>query len=117
MGNLDEFTLNVLGNAEVIEVNQDALGQCGEVVVLTDKTFLMIKDLEDGSKAVGFFNRGDKPAAVTAPWSVLGLTKPVKLRDLWRQQDLGTADNAFTAKVPPHGVVMVRTAPLESLNP
>jgi alpha-galactosidase len=110
MGKLDEFTVNILCNAEVIDVNQDALGQCATVVMLTDKTYLMVKDLEDGGKAVGFFNRGEQAAEVTAYWPVLGLQGPVKGRDVWRQQDLGVADAKFTATVPPHGVVMVRMA-------
>lgn len=111
MGNLDEFTLNVLCNPEVIDINQDALGQCGEVVILTDKTFLMVKDLEDGGKAVGFFNRGDKATQITAPWPVLGLTGQVAARDLWRQRDLGESTGSHTVAVPPRGVVMVRMTP------
>lgn len=110
MGKLDEFTLNVLCNPEVIDVNQDALGQCGAVVQLTPKTFVMVKELENGDKAVGFFNRGDQPAVLTASWALLGLTRPATVRDLWRQQDVGTSDAAHTAKVPPHGVVMLRFA-------
>ena len=108
MGKLDEFTVNVLCNPEVIDVNQDALGQCGTVVMLTPKTYLMVKDLENGDKAVGFFNRGDKLATLTAPWPVLGLVGPAIVRDLWRQQDLGTAASIHDVKVPPHGVVMLR---------
>jgi hypothetical protein len=68
----------------------------------------MVKDLEDGGKAVGFFNRGEQAAEVTASWPVLGLKRPVKVRDMWRQQDLGVADAKFTARVPPQGVVMIR---------
>ena len=60
--------------------------------------------------AVGFFNRSEKPAAITAPWPVLGLKGRVKIRDVWRQQDLGTADGSYTATVPKHGVVMIRMA-------
>jgi len=108
MGKLDEFTVNILCNAEIIDVNQDALGQCGAVVAVTDTTYLMVKDLEDGGKAVGFFNRGEQAAEVTASWPVLGLKGPVKVRDVWRQQDLGVADAKFTARVPPQGVVMIR---------
>jgi alpha-galactosidase len=105
---LDEFTLNVLCNPEVIDVNQDALGQAAAPVVLTPTTYLMVKDLEDGGKAVGFFNRSDSAVDVTAPWPVLGITGPVKVRDVWRQEDLGTADGKYTVKVPKHGVVMLR---------
>lgn len=110
MNHLDEFTLNVLCNPEIIEVNQDALGQCGEVITLHDGAFLMVKDLEDGSKALGLFNRTHAPLAVSAPWPVLGLHGEWKVRDLWRQRDMGTADGRFTAEVLPRGVVMVRLA-------
>jgi len=110
MGKLDEFTVNILCNAEVIDVNQDALGQCGAVVTLTDNTYLMVKELEDGGKAVGLFNRGDQALEVTASWPELGLKGPVKVRDVWRQKDLGVAAGKFTATVPQHGVVMVRMA-------
>jgi alpha-galactosidase len=108
MGKLDEFTLNVLCNAEVIEVNQDALGQGAAPVILTPNTYLMVKDLEDGGKAVGFFNRSEKPVEITAPWPVLGLQGPVRIRDLWRQKDLGIANGKYTARVPRHGVVIIR---------
>jgi alpha-galactosidase len=110
MNRLDEFTLNVLCNPEVLDVNQDALGQCGEVIRLGDGAFLMVKDLEDGAKALGLFNRTGVALTVTAPWPVLGLSGPLKVRDLWRQRDAGTADGGYTAKVPPRGVVLVRLA-------
>lgn len=110
MNRLDAFTLNVLCNPEVIDVDQDPLGQCARVVHLTDATFLMVKDLEDGSKAVGLFNRGDGEVSVTAKWSDLGLTGSQAVRDLWRQKDLGRFDNQFQASVPRHGGVLVRMA-------
>jgi len=108
MGKLDEFTVNVLCNPEVIDVNQDALGQCGTVVAMTPKTYLMVKELENGDKAVGFFNRGCKAVDVSESWPLLGRTGPAKVRDLWRQTDRGTSNTVHTAKVPPRGVVMVR---------
>ena len=69
---LDAFTLSLLSNDDVLEINQDPLGiqgrrakaQGGEAVV---------KPLEDGSKAVGIFNPGDEPAEVTIDWNSLGL--------------------------------------------
>ncbi len=108
MTRLDPFTLNVLCNSEVIAVDQDPLGQSGEVVKVHGDTFLMVKDLEDGSKAVGLFNRGEFPETVTAPWAVLGVSGRRAVRDLWRQRDLGALDGEFRATVPRHGVVLVR---------
>ena len=69
------------------------------------------KDMEDGSKAVGLFNRGEGKAKVTASWSDLGLTGRQLVRDLWRQQDLGTFEGEFQAPVPRHGEVLVKVTP------
>jgi len=108
LSRLDEFTLNVLSNAEVIEVNQDPLGQCAQVIMLDDERFVMVKNLADGSKAVGLCNRGEFPARVAATWTDAGVSGPQVVRDLWRQKDLGTFANEFGAEVPRHGVVLVR---------
>jgi alpha-galactosidase len=70
MGKLDPFTLNVLCNPEVIDIDQDPLGQSASVSMTSDSTFLMVKDLEDGSKALGLFNRGRLSAPVTASWAL-----------------------------------------------
>jgi alpha-galactosidase len=110
MNTLDAFTLNVLCNAEVIEVDQDPLGQCARVVKLSDKMFLMVKDLEDGAKAVGLFNRNTEDVKITARWSDLGIAGKQAVRDLWRQKDLGEFDGEFTATVSRRGVVLIRLA-------
>jgi len=72
------------------------------------------KEMADGSKAVGLFDRGllfDEPREITVTWEQLGLSGRQRVRDLWRQQDLGVFGDAFTATVPPHGVVLIRIQP------
>ena len=104
----DDFALGILCNAEVIEVNQDPLGKPGHRVSKEGDKEVWSRDMEDGSKAVGLFNRGEEPTAVTANWSDLGLSGSQPIRDLWRQKDLPAADTEFTATVGRHGVVLVR---------
>jgi alpha-galactosidase len=111
MGQLDAFTLNVLCNPEVIDVDQDPLGQCGRVVPLTDETFLMVKDLADGTKAVGLFNRGEFEASVGVSWADLGLIGRQVVRDLWRQRDVATTPDGFKAAVGRHAGVLIRVRP------
>jgi alpha-galactosidase len=108
MTKLDAFTLNVLCNPEVLDVNQDPLGQCAEAVPVGENGFLMIKDLEDGSKAVGLFNRGEFPLELSAGWPTIGIKGPHMARDLWRQRDIGLVDRAVTIKVPRHGVMLLK---------
>jgi len=111
MTQLDDFTLNLLTNDEVLEVNQDPLGRQAGRVAQNGQLEVWAKDMEDGSKAVGLFNRGTAEARVTAKWSDLGLTGKQKVRDLWRQKNLGDVADQFEAAVPRHGVVLVRMWP------
>ena len=72
------------------------------------------KPLEDGSLAVGLFNRGDAAARVKVSWSELGINGPRRIRDLWRQEDLGVFPEKFEAVVPRHGVVLITVMPVKS---
>jgi len=107
---LDEFTLNLLTNDEVLEVSQDPLGRQAGRAARDGPLEVWAKDMEDGSKAVGLFNRGDQETQVTARFSDLHLAGTHKIRDLWRQQDLGGFTGQFQAAVPRHGVVLVKVA-------
>ncbi len=108
---LDEFTLNLLTNDEVLEVNQDPLGQQARRVSRDGYVEVWAKKMEDGSVAAGLFNRDETPKTVTARWSDLGLRGKMRVRDLWRQEDVGTFENAFETEVPRHGVALVRLWP------
>ena len=111
--NLDEFTLGLLANDEVLDVNQDPLGRQAARVAVDGDLEAWAKDLEDGSKAVGLFNRDAAPRTVTVRWSDLGIHGPHRVRDLWRQQDLGAFDGKFESKVLAHGVVLIRVSSVD----
>jgi alpha-galactosidase len=108
---LDDFTLSLLTNDEVLEVDQDPLGKPGRRAMREGDREVWVKDMEDGSKVAGLFNRGESATTVTAKWSDLGLAGKQRVRDLWRQQDLGTRTDQFASVVPRHGVVLVRLWP------
>jgi len=110
MTKLDDFTLNLLTNDEVLDVSQDPLGRQAGRIAKNGDLEIWAKDLEDGSKAIGLFNRGEDQASMTLKWSDLGLTGKHAVRDLWRQQDLGGFSDQFQTDVPRHGVVLVKVA-------
>ena len=119
MARLDDFTLSLLTNDEVIEVNQDPLGYHAVPVwrKSDNSQVIYVKHLEDGSLAVGMFNRGNKPANISINPRMLGLYDGNRtVRDLWRQKDVGTLTDdpgkgRYTALVPAHGVVLVKVYP------
>jgi alpha-galactosidase len=108
---LDEFTLNVLCNAEVIDVDQDPLGIQARPLVQDDETLILAKPMADGSLAVGLFNLAELSREMSVDWSLLGLSGKRVVRDLWRQKDLGTYDGRFTTAVTRHGVALIRLIP------
>ena len=109
--NLDDFTLSLITNAEVIAVNQDPLGDQASLVERIGDKECWVKYMEDGSKVVGLFNLSFFDTEITISWEKLGIGKYWRIRDLWRQKDLGRSKESFTAKVPRHGVVLVRLFP------
>jgi alpha-galactosidase len=72
---------------------------------------IIVKELSDGSKAFGLFNRNSEARVVVADWKTLGFSGLQRLRDVWRHKDIGTYEGSFSAKVPPHGIVLLSAQP------
>jgi hypothetical protein len=106
---LDEFTLNLLTNDEVLAIDQDPLGKQAVPVIKSGNIQVWAKSLHDGSNAIGIFNLGATTETYTLSLDSLGLKSPTFLRDVWRQKDLGKFIGKFEAIVPSHGVVLVKT--------
>ncbi|MFC1569447.1 putative Ig domain-containing protein [bacterium] len=105
---MDDFTLNLLTNDEVLAVNQDILGKQARQILISDATQIWVKPLADGSLAVGLFNLSDDEKSVSVDWTDLGISGKHQVRDLWRQMDLGIFNNVFETSVPIHGVVLIK---------
>jgi len=105
---LDAFTLKLLSNDEVLAVDQDSFGKQAVCVAQHTNFRVFTKDLEDGSRAVGLFNLSDDEGTITAKWAGLKISGERTIRELWTQKDLGEFSGEFSAKVPRHGVVLIR---------
>lgn len=124
MSRLDPFLINVLCNHEVIAVNQDKLGKQAKIIRDDTSGMLMVKELADGSKAIGLFNF---PGKKTNPadyfvWdnksngtvklrftaAEIGMNGKFRVRDLWRQQDLGLFEEGMELSVPYHAVAFLK---------
>jgi alpha-galactosidase len=104
----DPWTLSLLTNDEVLAVDQDALGSPARRATQTNGTEIWIKGLQDGSQAIGLFNRTAAATEVGFDWADAGLGGKQTLRDLWAHRDLGTFEAKYSAQVPAHGVVLLR---------
>jgi alpha-galactosidase len=113
MSQLDDFTLGILSNSEVIDVDQDALGWQGRVVRQSADEFILEKPLEDGSVAVGLFNLSESSRKMSVNLTELGLDGSWKVRDLWRQKEIGSVSGSLSSEVAPHGVAFVRLSTMQ----
>ena len=117
LASLDDFTLSLLTNDEVLAINQDPLGRQATQMFNDGTRVVYVKSLEDGSLAIGLFNLGAKPTTVSAYWYQMPrpLTGTYRMRDVWRQKDIGTYTGEYhatvSAEVAPHGVVLVQLIP------
>jgi len=108
LSQLDAFTLALLTNPEVLEVNQDPLGRQARRVATDGQREVWARRLADGTVAVGFFNRGRREATVTVNWGDLELEGPQPVRDLWTRTDEGVFEGDYSTTVYGRGAVMVK---------
>ena len=108
LSQLDDFTLNLLTNDEVIAVNQDPLGNQATRIHQEGKVEIWAKTLQDSSLAMGLFNRGGQDVDYTLNMKDIGLKETYLIRDLWRQKDLGSFSGEFETEIPKHGVVLTK---------
>ncbi len=104
---------DILTNKEVIAVDQDPLGMQGRRVRKDADSEVWAKQMKDGGRAVVLFNRGASDVDISVSWEDLGYPAHLSatVRDLWAKKDLGKSTATFTAKVPSHGVAMLRITP------
>ncbi|MBO9707941.1 MAG: NPCBM/NEW2 domain-containing protein [Caulobacter sp.] len=83
--NAPQSLMDILGNSDLIAVDQDPAGNQAVLAYDTDDVQILVKTLSNGHKAVAIFNRGLAPAEVTltAGHMKFASTAPVTLKDLW----------------------------------
>jgi len=108
---LDEFTLSLLRNDEVIAIDQDPLGRAAACIVDRGAYEIWARPLADSSFAVGLFNKMKEPLEIAFDLAEFGMEGEWKVRDCWRQKDEGSAVGVYKAKVLGHATHLVRFIP------
>jgi len=109
---IDDFTMSLITNEEVLQVNQDPLGRAARQIYKSFEYEVWAKEMHDHSWAVGLFNP-NLPVSINTEvnFKDLDLDGKFRVRDLWRQKNLGTYSESFETPVPSHGVVFIRLFP------
>lgn len=104
-------TFEILGNKEVIAVDQDTLGRQGKVLSSENGRWVVTKEMKDGSRAVALFNETGSARSISTTAKAVGLPGATgyTLRDLWRHKSRPSAGR-IAATVPAHGTVLLRVS-------
>lgn len=117
-GNLPDNTpwdLSVISNDEVLALDQDPLVKPATRIRQQGppdaRTEVWVRELKDGNRAAGLFNRGENAKEVTLNWDEASLSGKWIARDLWQHKNLGKFGTKLTLQVPAHGAVLLKLTP------
>lgn len=108
LSQLDDFTLALLTNDEVLAVDQDPLGKQGTRRWAEGDIEVWARPLLDSAMAVALFNRSAGEREISVEWAQLGIGGGQPVRDLWQRRSPGIFRDGYSAAVPPHGAIMLR---------
>ncbi|MBF4518002.1 glycoside hydrolase family 27 protein [Flavobacterium sp. ANB] len=120
---MSKETLAILTNKELIAINQDKLGIQGFKYAAEDGLEVWLKPLSDGNWAVTFLNRSDVAKKINFDWKKhlikdvdfgyeADFSKTVfKLKDLWKNKEIGNTKKNFMADLASHDVITLRLIP------
>lgn len=118
---IPEASLELITNPELLAVNQDTLGLQAQRVCVVNGIGVFVKDVErlhGPSRVVAFYNPADTASAVSLPLAAIGLSEPVRVRDLfareWRQE---MAADTLTISVGPHDTAIFRVEARRRVEP
>jgi len=109
---LDDFTLSLLTNDEVLAVNQNSVNN--RQLFHRDGFYGWVADVPGSAdKYLALYNTrsekaADGPAAIPVKLSELGFRGEVRVRDLWQSQDLGPVTDEFAPVIQAHGAGLYR---------
>ena len=111
---MDDFTLSLLVNDEVIAIDQDERGAAAALVLdEKEKGYeVWARPLTDGSIAFALLNSADEEQAVELSLSTLGMRGKWRVRDCWRQCEEGVFEGRYTMSVPGHATHLIRLTPV-----
>ncbi|KAI3852385.1 hypothetical protein MKX03_018865 [Papaver bracteatum] len=109
-------TMVIIGNKEVIDVNQDLLGKQAKKVRMQGQRTIWAGPLSGNKVVVLFVNQSPRPTSMTAHWDDIGIPNNtvVEARDLWKHQTLETnfSDKLTTSSITPHSCMMFILKPI-----
>lgn len=110
---LTDADFKLLRNKELIALNQDRMGQQGDLISEADNLVVFAKDCENGDVALSVTNMSSSEKQATFDFSAIPALDPTKtytVRDVMENTEAGEATSTFTTDVRKHATRVFRLA-------
>ena len=110
---LTDADFKLLRNKELIALNQDRMGQQGDLISEVDNLVVFAKDCENGDVALSVTNMSSSEKQATFDFSAIPALDPTKtytVRDVMENAEAGEATGTFTTDVRKHATRVFRLA-------
>ncbi len=108
MSKLDDFTLNLLTNDEVIAINQNTFSTPAKPIFKNKDYEVWVKQTNKTEYAIGIFNLNESNQAINIKWKDIGISTTIKtIRDAWRQKNEKVESEIYKTIVYGHGVKLI----------
>lgn len=110
---LTDADFKLLRNKELIALNQDRMGQQGDLVSEADNLVVFAKDCENGDVALSVTNMSSSEKQATFDFAAIPALDPTKtytVRDVMENAEAGEATGTFTTDVRKHATRVFRLA-------
>ena len=110
---LTDADFKLLRNKELIALNQDRMGQQGDLISEADNLVVFAKDCENGDVALSVTNMSSSQKQATFDFAAIPALDPTKtytVRDVMENAEAGEATGTFTTDVRKHATRVFRLA-------
>lgn len=110
---LTDADFKLLRNKELIALNQDRMGQQGDLISEADNLVVFAKDCENGDVALSVTNMSNSEKQATFDFTAIPALDPTKtytVRDVMENAEAGEATGTFTTDVRKHATRVFRLA-------
>lgn len=110
---LTDADFKLLRNKELIALNQDRMGQQGDLISEADNLVVFAKDCENGDVALSVTNMSSSEKQATFDFTAIPALDPTKtytVRDVMENTEAGEATGTFTTDVRKHATRVFRLA-------
>ncbi|MGQ4494256.1 NPCBM/NEW2 domain-containing protein [Dermabacteraceae bacterium P13095] len=112
MSRLPDEIVEIVGNEEVVAIDQDALGKQASRIANRNGLEVWARPLANGDTAVALFNSTNRPATVSTTLADLGLEgNSYVARDLWNRRDVANVHDVVGTEVGARDTVIYRLRP------